>query len=421
MSHSILIIGSGGREHALCWRLKQSPSVASVFCSPGNAGIAEDVSCVALGSFDEITAFCKKEAIALVVIGPEQPLVDGLADHLRARGINVFGPSAKAAKLEASKGFMKELCRKYHIPTAAYGFFDNISEAKQFLAGKSYPLVVKADGLAAGKGVVIAQSEKEALAALEDMFSGKISGGSQVVIEEFLEGEELSFFALCDGKEAVYFGAAQDHKRAYDGDNGPNTGGMGTYSPLRMADDALITQVMSEIITPTLHGMNEEGAPFSGVLFAGLMLTKSGPKLLEYNVRFGDPETQSLMRLYEGDLFELLRSCAEGKLETLPAQKDKGQHAICVVMAAKGYPGAYDKGSVIRGLDKAGALAGVKIFHAGTARKDGSIIATGGRVLGVTAVAGSFKEAQALAYRAVDMIDWPEGFCRRDIGFRALR
>lgn len=417
--NNVLIIGSGGREHALSWRLKQSQSVSHVFCSPGNAGIAEDVPCVALNSFDEIAAFCKKEEIALVVIGPEQPLVDGLSDHLRARGIPVFGPSAKAAALEGSKGFMKELCRKYNIPTAAYGFFDNISEAKQFLSEKSYPLVVKADGLAAGKGVVIAQNESEALAALEDMFSGKIAGGAKVVIEEYLEGEEISFFALCDGMQAIYFGASQDHKRAYDGDNGPNTGGMGTYAPLPQLSEPLKHQVMETIIEPTVKAMKAEGAPFAGVLFAGLMVTKDGPKLLEYNVRFGDPETQSLMRLYEGDLFELLLSAAQGHLQAA-SKTNLHKHAICIVMASKGYPGAYDKGSVIRGLDKAGAVPGVKIFHAGTARKDGNIIATGGRVLGITATAGSLKEAQTLAYRAVDLIDWPEGFCRRDIGWRAV-
>ncbi len=437
--NNVLIIGSGGREHALSWRLKQSPSVARVFCSPGNAGIAEDVTCVALGSFDEIAAFCKKEAIKLVVVGPEQPLVDGLSDYLRTQGIPVFGPSAKAAQLEGSKGFMKELCRKYHIPTAAYGFFDNISEAKQFIAGKSYPLVIKADGLAAGKGVVIAQHEAEAQAALSDMFSGKIAGGSQVIIEEFLTGEELSFFALADGERAVYFGAAQDHKRAYDGDKGPNTGGMGTYAPITLATDTLIKQVMETIIEPTMAAMKAEGAPFTGVLFAGLMLTKDGPKLLEYNVRFGDPETQSLMRLYDGDLFDLLKGCAVGSHPhpcplperergalTAPSPfqgegRDEGRWAICIVMAAKGYPVAYDKGSVIRGLDKAGALPGVKVFHAGTSLKDGNIIATGGRVLGITATATSLREAQTLAYQAVDLIDWPEGFCRRDIGWRALK
>ncbi|MDX2113962.1 MAG: phosphoribosylamine--glycine ligase [Alphaproteobacteria bacterium] len=442
--NNVLIIGSGGREHALSWRLKQSPSVARVFCSPGNAGIAEDVTCVALGSFDEIAAFCKKEAITLVVVGPEQPLVDGLSDHLRAQGIAVFGPSAKAAQLEGSKGFMKELCRKYNIPTAAYGFFDNISDAKQFIAGKSYPLVIKADGLAAGKGVVIAQHEAEAQTALSDMFSGKIAGGSQVIIEEFLDGEELSFFALADGERAVYFGAAQDHKRAYDGDAGPNTGGMGTYAPPSLATSALVKEVMTSIIEPTLAAMKAEGAPFTGVLFAGLMLTKDGPKLLEYNVRFGDPETQSLMRLYEEDLFALLLSCANGELKPSPSGRGLGEgyggsaqtsgsphpnllpegegiSAVCIVMAAKGYPGAYDKGSVIRGLDKAGALPGVKVFHAGTSLKDGNIIATGGRVLGITATANSLREAQALAYQAVDLIDWPEGFCRRDIGWRALK
>jgi phosphoribosylamine--glycine ligase len=419
MTHHVLIIGSGGREHALCWRMKQSPNVAKVWCSPGNGGIAEDVACIALPTPEAVLDFCRKESIALVVIGPEQPLVEGLTDRLSQAGVAVFGPSAKAARLEGSKGFMKELCRKYEIPTAAYGFFDNISDAKQFLAGKSYPLVVKADGLAAGKGVVIAENEGAALAAIDDMFAGKIAGGGRVVIEEFLQGEEVSFFALCDGRHALYFGCAQDHKRAYDGDCGPNTGGMGTYAPPPVVSNELVKTVMDTIIQPTLHGMAKEGAPFSGVLFAGLMLTASGPKLLEYNVRFGDPETQSLMMRFSGDLFALLNGCALGRLSSADISFVK-EAAICVVMAAKGYPGAYDKGSVIRGLDQAGAVPGVKIFHAGTSLKEGKIIATGGRVLGVTALAGTLKEAQALAYKAVDRIDWPEGFCRRDIGWRGI-
>ena len=415
----ILVIGSGGREHALCWRLLQSPQVGGVFCSPGNGGIARDVPCVALAGHAAIIDFCKNNAIDLVVIGAEQPLVDGLADDLAEAGIVVFGPSQKGAELEASKGFMKDLCRKYHIPTAAYGFFDDAASAKQFLEGKSYPIVVKADGLAAGKGVIIAESEAQALQAIDDMFSGAISGGSRVVIEEFLDGEEASYFALSDGDTAIEFGFAQDHKRAHDGDTGPNTGGMGTYSPPPVVTDAIRTQVMETIILPTVAAMKAEGCEFRGVLFAGLMLTKTGPKLLEYNVRFGDPETQSLMMRFSGDLYETLYACAVGKLSQADIRFDD-QSACCVVMATKGYPGSYGKGSVIGGLDKANALKDVKVFHAGTAEKDGHIVANGGRVLGVTALAPTIKQAQALAYQAVDLIDWPEGFYRRDIGWRAV-
>ena len=419
--NNILVIGSGGREHALCWRLKQSPSVAQVFCAPGNGGIAQDVTCVAVKTPDEIIAFCKKERIALVVIGAEQPLVDGLADKLEAAGIPAFGPGAKAAQLEGSKGFMKMLCSKYHIPTAAYGFFDNEKDALQFLEGKSYPIVVKADGLAAGKGVIIAENKADAEAAVREMFSGSFGdSGKSVVIEEFLDGEEVSFFALSDGKTAIQFGYAQDHKRAYDGDKGPNTGGMGTYAPPPVMSDALCNQVMKEIIEPTVSGMSKDGMPFKGVLFAGLMLTKNGPKLLEYNVRFGDPETQVLMARFDADLFPVLLACSKGGLDKVKISFRK-EAAVCVVMAAKGYPGTYLKGTTIRGLDKAATIDGVKVFHAGTESRDGNIVATGGRVLGVTALGVTIAEAQAKAYKAVDSIDWPEGFCRRDIGWRALK
>jgi phosphoribosylamine--glycine ligase len=417
---NVLVIGSGGREHALCFRLKASPSVGQVFCAPGNGGIGEDITCVVLKKPEEIIDFCKKNVIGLVVIGPEQPLVEGLADRLAAAGIPVFGPSAKAAALEGSKGFMKAICKKYNIPTAAYGFFQKAAEAKAFLKGQSYPIVVKADGLAAGKGVIIAQDKNEAEAAIDDMFSGKIAGGASVVIEEFLDGEEVSFFALTDGETAIEFGYAQDHKRAYDGDEGPNTGGMGAYSPAPIMTEALRKTVMQTIILPTVAGMKKEGTPFKGVLFAGLMLTKSGVKLLEYNVRFGDPETQSLMMRVDGDLYETLLACATGKMANVTCRmSDKA--ALCVVMAAKGYPGNYDKGSVIKGLDKAGKIEGVKIFHAGTEKRGNDIVATGGRVLGVTAVARTIAEAQKKAYEAVNLIDWPEGFCRKDIGWRVIK
>lgn len=416
---NVLIIGGGGREHAIAWRMTKSPQVVKVYCSPGNAGIAEDVECVTLSDHATIINFCKTRLIDLVVIGPEQPLVDGLSDALTAADILVFGPSWKAAALEASKGFMKELCKKYSIPTAAYGFFDNAKTAKAFLEDKHFPIVVKADGLAAGKGVVIAQDKTEALDAIDDMFSGKISGGEKVVIEEFLTGPEVSFFALSDGKSAIEFGTAQDHKRVGDGDTGPNTGGMGTYSPPPVFTDKHRSEVMNKIILPTVRAMKQEGAPFKGVLFAGLILTPSGVKLLEYNVRFGDPETQSLMMRFSGDLYQTMKSCAEGKLNEVDIRFDT-RPALCVVMASKGYPGTYQKGSIICDIEKANALADIKVFHAGTEKRGTDIVAIGGRVLGVTALGNTIKEAQQNAYAAVDMIDWPEGFCRRDIAWRAL-
>lgn len=412
---NVLVIGSGGREHALCWRLKQSPTVAQVFCSPGNGGIAQDVMCAQLDSPQEIIRFCQEQKIALVVIGPEVPLVEGLADALVAAHIPVFGPSAKAAILEGSKGFMKDLCKKYNIPTAAYENFNNAAGAKAFLKTLSAPYVIKADGLAAGKGVIIAPNLSDAEAAVDELLA--INGS--LVIEEFLDGEEASFFAISDGTTAIEFGAAQDHKRAYDGDKGPNTGGMGTYSPLPMMTDALRDTIMRDIILPTVAAMKNEGRAFKGVLFAGLMITATGPKLIEYNVRFGDPETQSLMMRFDGDLFALLHGAATGKLSS-DAISFATDAAVCVVMAAKGYPGAYEKGTVIRGLDKANALSGVKIFHAGTKASGSDILASGGRVLGVTARGATLKDAQKKAYEAVDLIDWPEGFCRRDIGWRAL-
>lgn len=419
ISKKVLVIGSGGREHALSWRLKQSPQVGEVYCSPGNGGISEDVTCVALSGHAAIVDFCKEKKIDLVVVGAEQPLVDGLADDLAKAGITVFGPSQKGAQLEASKGFMKDLCKKYDIPTAAYGFFNNAKDAKAFLEGKSFPIVVKADGLAAGKGVIIAETKDEALSAIDEMFSGKISGGSQVVIEEFLEGEEVSFFALSDGETAIEFGYAQDHKRAYDGDKGPNTGGMGTYSPPPVATDTVRREIMEKVVLPTVKAMKAEGATYRGVLFAGLMLTKNGAKLLEYNVRFGDPETQSLMLRFSGDLYQTLHAAAVGNLGAGDIRFDT-RPALCVILATKGYPGSYPKGSEIKNLGNASALADVKIFHAGTEKKDGKMLAVGGRVLGVTALGNSIKDAQAKAYAAVDQIDWPEGFCRRDIGWRAI-
>jgi phosphoribosylamine--glycine ligase len=416
----ILVIGSGGREHALCWRIKQSPLVTHVFCAPGNAGIGEDVTSVALSTPAEIVAFCKKESIGFVVIGPEAPLVAGLADVLSAEHIPVFGPSAKAAQLEGSKGFTKDICRKYNIPTAAYGRFTDADKAKAYIRGQGAPIVVKADGLAAGKGVVVATDEAEALAAVDEMFSGRFgAAGASVVVEEFMEGEEVSFFALTDGHEAIEFGSAQDHKRVGDGDTGPNTGGMGTYAPAPVMTQALRREVMDTIIRPTVAAMAKEGAPYKGVLFAGLMLTKTGPKLLEYNARFGDPETQSLMMRLASDLVPALMACARGGLSKVDISFVP-EVAVCVVMAASGYPGEVVKGTVIGGLEKTAKIQGVKVFHAGTRREGGKIIAAGGRVLGVTALAPTFSEARKAAYAAVDAIDWKEGFCRRDIGLRVV-
>ena len=421
MKKNILIIGGGGREHALAWRLKQSPSIGKLFCAPGNAGIAEDVECVSLPTNDEIWGFCRKHAIDLVVIGPEQPLVDGMSDRLRDFGIIVFGPSQKAATLEGSKVFMKELCKKYHIPTAAYGSFTDAKSAKAFLQGKAYPIVVKADGLAAGKGVVIAVNAREAESAIDDMMNGQFGeSGKKLVIEEFLDGEEVSFFALSDGETAREFGHAQDHKRVGDGDKGPNTGGMGTYSPLPLMSDALRETVMQTIILPTVAAMRAEGMPYLGVLFAGLMITETGPKLIEYNVRFGDPETQSLMMRFNGDLAQALHACATGDLQNADLSFD-ARPALCVVMASEGYPAAYEKGTLIRGLDKANDMSDVKVFHAGTEKKGDDFAAAGGRVLGVCALGETLKDAQQKAYAAVDVIDWPEGFCRRDIGWRSIR
>jgi phosphoribosylamine--glycine ligase len=418
--NNVLVIGSGGREHALCWRLKQSPSVAQIYCAPGNGGISQDVTCLTLATTEAIIEFCLEKAISLVVIGPEQPLVEGLADKLTSAGIPTFGPSKMAARLEGSKGFTKGLCKKYGIPTADYGFFTSPDVAKNFLKNKTYPLVIKADGLAAGKGVIVASSQSEALEAIDSMFSGAFGdSGKSIIIEEFLEGPEVSFFALTDGTSAIEFGYAQDHKRAFDGDKGPNTGGMGTYAPPPIMTDALRKTVMQGIILPTIEAMKKEGCPFKGVLFAGLMLTKQGPKLLEYNARFGDPETQVLMARFNADLYPALLACANGGLDKVKISFSN-EAAVCVVMASKGYPGAYEKGSIIKNLEKASGAPAVKIFHAGTEKRGSDIVAVGGRVLGVTATGRTIKEARHAAYKAVAAIDWPEGFCRSDIANKGL-
>ncbi len=415
----ILVIGSGGREHAIVRALKKSPSAPEVICAPGNAGIARECDCVTLADADAILAYCQSNAIDLVVIGPEQPLVDGLADTLRAADIPVFGPSAAAAQLEASKDFTKKLCDKYHIPTARYATFDTKEDALVYLGQQGAPIVVKADGLAAGKGVTVAITMEEAQKAIEECFGGAFgAAGARVVLEEYLEGEEASFFALCDGKTAIPFASAQDHKRAFDGDTGPNTGGMGTYSPAPIMAGDMHTQLMRSMIEPTIRGLASEGIPYIGVLFAGIMVTSDGPKLIEYNVRFGDPETQAMLARFHGDFAQLLLSCARGQLD--PRHLRFGEDAaICVVMAANGYPGNYEKGTPIRGLEEAAKHA--DILHAGTTEHDGEIRANGGRVLNIVATEGTLGKARDAAYGAIGRIDWPEGFCRSDIGWRALK
>ncbi|MEQ8266411.1 MAG: phosphoribosylamine--glycine ligase [Parvibaculum sp.] len=419
---NILVIGSGGREHALCWALRKSPLCEALYCAPGNGGIAGVATCVPLSpnDFDAIVAFVREKDVGFVVVGPEDPLVNGLVDRLDAEGIKSFGPSAKAAQLEGSKGFTKDLCADWNIPTAAYGRFSDAAAAKAFIARKGAPIVVKADGLAAGKGVIIAMNAAEADAAVDEIFSGRFgAAGAEVVVEEFLEGEEASFFALCDGTNVLPLAAAQDHKRVFDNDEGPNTGGMGAYSPAPVMTPGLAMRVMREIVQPTVKAMREKGMPFKGVLFAGLMITKDGPKLIEYNARFGDPETQVLMTRLDCDLLPLLLAAHDGTLDKASPQW-KDDVALTVVMAARGYPGDYEKNTEIRGLDAAGAEEGVEIFHAGTKAEGGKIYATGGRVLNVTATGATTAEAQARAYRAVAKIDWPEGFCRKDIGRRAI-
>lgn len=418
---NILVIGSGGREHAIIECLLRTSEGCRVTCSPGNAGIATSVPCVALPTHEAILAFCTTQAIDLVIVGPEQPLVDGLADTLRAANIATFGPSAITAQLEGSKDFTKQLCARYNIPTAQFATFDNEAAALAYLANNPAPIVIKADGLAAGKGVTVAMTGDEAEAAVRACFAGAFgAAGARVVIEEYMEGEEVSFFALCDGKSAMPFASAQDHKRVGDGDTGPNTGGMGTYSPAPIFTQALEDEVMRTMILPTLHGLASEGTPYIGVLFAGLMLTANGPRLIEYNCRFGDPETQVMLTRFNGDFAALLYSCATGELDE-SAHSLSHAHALCVVMAAKGYPADYVKGTPIRNLKEAASILHCNIFHAGTARDEaGRIVANGGRVLGVTATGHTLREARDTAYRAVDTIDWPEGFCRRDIGWRAL-
>jgi phosphoribosylamine---glycine ligase len=419
---NILLLGSGGREHALAWKIAASPLVERLVCAPGNAGIARECDLVALDAADHaaVIAFCRARKIDLVVVGPEAPLCAGIVDDLAAAGFKAFGPSRTAAQLEGSKGFTKDLCRANGIPTAAYARFTAAAPAKDYLRAQGAPIVVKADGLAAGKGVVVAGSVAEAEAAIDMMFGGGLgSAGTEVVVEEFLQGEEASFFALCDGETAIPFASAQDHKRVFDGDEGPNTGGMGAYSPAPVMTPDISRRAMDEIVLPTVRAMKAMGAPYKGVLYAGLMITAQGPKLIEYNVRFGDPECQVLMLRLMSDLVPALLASCDGMLKNFDLRWYPDA-ALTVVMAAKGYPGMTAKGSVIEGLDDAAAVEGVEIFHAGTKGDGGRVLANGGRVLNVSALGRTVGEAQARAYRAVDRIRWADGFCRRDIGFRAV-
>ena len=420
---NVLLLGSGGREHALAQVLRKSPILNRIFVAPGNPGIEKLAKSVVLVSDDHaaIAAFCKRQAIDLVVIGPETPLVEGLADSLAAEEIKAFGPSEDAAMLEGSKSFAKKICEIFAIPTAAYARFNEADAAKAYLRDKGAPIVVKADGLAAGKGVVVAETIAEAETAIDAMFAGAFGeAGNTILLEEKLIGEEVSFFALCDGKHAVALGSAQDHKRLGEGDTGPNTGGMGAYSPVPFMDAAMNERVMAEIVRPLVAGMAELERPFVGVLFVGLMLTAEGPKVIEFNVRFGDPEAQALLPRLEQDLLPLLKACAD---ENLPeAQLTlSDQSTVTVVLAAKGYPENPEKGSEIRGLDKVEEMEGVIVTHAGTRREGQKLLADGGRVLNITGIGATLEEARARAYAAIDAIDWPEGYCRRDIGAKAVK
>ena len=418
---NILLIGSGGREHALAWKIAQSPLLKTLYCAPGNGGIADVASCVALDAADHnaVIEFCRDHEIDLVVVGPEAPLVAGLVDDLKAADILAFGPTKGAAQLEGSKGFTKDMCAKYDIPTAAYGRFEDAEFAKDYIRKHGAPIVIKADGLAAGKGVIIAQTLDEAIDAVDYIFDGAFGdAGAEVVVEEFMTGEEASFFALCDGENTLALATAQDHKAVGEGDTGPNTGGMGAYSPAPVMTDDMCDRVMTEIILPTTKAMADMGHPYTGVFFAGLMITDTGPKLIEYNCRFGDPECQVLMSRLDSDIIPLLEATANGTLAEHTASWDD-KVALTVVMAANGYPSSYKKGTEILGLTAAEAT-GAKIFHAGTKQEDGHVLATGGRVLNVTALGASVTEAQSKSYTAVDTIKWDDGFCRRDIGWRAV-
>lgn len=419
---NILILGSGGREHALAWAIKQNPKCGRLIVAPGNAGIAQLAECADINILDGgvVATFAEENAIDFVVIGPEAPLAAGVSDRLRAAGITTFGPSAAAAQLEASKAFTKEICDACNAPTAAWARFDNAADARAYVTKMGAPIVVKADGLAAGKGVVVAETLQDGLDAIDMIFGGAFGdAGAEVVIEEFMPGEEASFFVLCDGQTVCPIGTAQDHKRAFDGDQGPNTGGMGAYSPAPVLTDAIVEQTLAQIIRPTMAEMARRGMPYQGVLYAGLMIADGRARLVEYNARFGDPECQVLMMRLGAQALDLMLACAEGRLDQVTPQWAE-DHALSVVMAARGYPGAYDKGTRIHGLDSQPETAHQMVFHAGTAQKDGQVVAAGGRVLNVTARGDTLAQARARAYDMVATIDWPEGFCRSDIGWRAL-
>ena len=418
----VLIVGSGGREHALAWAIARSPLVDATFCAPGNGGIADLATCVdiAVMDFDGIVGLCRSERIDLVVVGPEGPLAGGLVDRLEAAGTKAFGPTAAAARLEGSKGFMKDLCARHGIPTAAYRRFTEAAPAHAYVGEVGAPIVVKADGLAAGKGVIVAATEAQAREAVEEILGGRFGeAGKAIIIEQRLEGEEASLMVLVDGQHVVPLAAAQDHKAVGEGDTGPNTGGMGAYSPAPVLTAELEAAVMARIVRPAVRAMADEGCPFKGVLYAGLMITDAGPMLLEFNVRFGDPETQAVLPRLRSDIVPALLAARDGVLDHLDLRW-RDEAALAVVMAARGYPGAYEKGARIGNLGPAGELPGVRVFHAGTALEGGHIVAAGGRVLNVTALGANIEEARERAYAAVDVIDWPQGFCRRDIGWRAL-
>lgn len=419
----ILVVGGGGREHALCWAISASPLCTKLYCAPGNAGIAQVAECVDVGAEDIAgqVALAQREKIDFVVVGPDAPLVAGIADAFAEAGIKAWGPSKAAARLEGSKSFTKALCRENNIPTAAYEHFTDVAKAEAYIRAQGAPIVVKADGLAAGKGVIVAETVEQAVEAVRDILAGNRFGsaGASVVIEEFMQGEEASFFALSDGEHVLPLVGAQDHKRAFDGDKGPNTGGMGAYSPAPIFDAAMQKRTMDEIVLPTIRAMAKAGSPFKGVLYVGVMIDHKGPRLVEFNCRFGDPECQVLMMRLKSDLVPALLACVDGGLNHLDLRWSQ-EAALTVILATKGYPDAYPKGSEIRGLDAAAKVEGVQIFHAGTKADGPRILANGGRVLNISAMAPTVEEARARAYRAVDLIDWPEGFCRRDIAWRAV-
>ena len=418
----VLVIGSGGREHALCWGVARSSLATRLSCCPGNGGIANLAECVDISveDFDDIVAHCHRETVDFVIVGPEVPLVGGLVDRLEQEGILAFGPNRRAAILEGSKVFTKSLCRKHNIPTAAYGVFQDIDEARAYIQDRGAPIVVKADGLAAGKGAIVCETTEEALSAAENVLGGQFGdAGKEIVVEQFMVGEEASFFALCDGRNALPLATAQDHKAVFDDDKGPNTGGMGAYSPAPVMTEEMRQKTMERIILPTMRAMEQDGRSFKGVLYAGLMITDRGPQLIEYNVRFGDPECQVLLARWQSDPLAALIAAAKGQLAGYEVTWSE-RAAITVVMAAKGYPGEYAKGSEIRGVEAAEAAIGVSVLHAGTVRDGDRLLANGGRVLGVTAQGGDIREARERAYQGVDAIDWPDGFYRSDIGWRAL-